>query len=61
MSILCISVSERGVLRVDVLYAGADDYPHAADFHKELAPEISRLDRLIKRRKGVAGESDDTH
>jgi hypothetical protein len=60
MSILCISVSEKGVLRVDVLYVGADDYPRAAEFHKDLAPEISRLDQLIKRRKSTMRESENT-
>ena len=48
MSVLCISISERGVLRVYILYAGSDDYPRAAEFHKRLAPEIARLDQLVK-------------
>ena len=56
MSVLCISISEKGVLRVDVLFAGANDYPRAADFHRELAPEIARLDRIVRNKRRIKPE-----
>jgi hypothetical protein len=50
MSILRISLSEKGVLRVDVLYAGAKEYPQAAAFHKDLSQEIAKLDEYVRHR-----------
>jgi hypothetical protein len=59
MSILCISVSEKGVKRVDVLYSGADEYPRAAEFHKDLSPEIAKLDKFVRRRYKIRVEITD--
>ena len=48
MSLLAITVSKDGVLRVDVFTLDSEEYPDAMDFHQKIAPEISQLDKAIR-------------
>lgn len=58
MSYICVSISEKGVERVDILYASADDYPQAARFHEFLSSEIAKLDKFVKDTYEVYLEAD---
>jgi hypothetical protein len=50
MSVLSITVSEVGVLRVDVFLGDSDEYTKAVEFHRSILPEVENLDKAIKRK-----------
>ena len=50
MSILSITVSEIGVLRVDVFLGDSEEYAKAVEFHHSILPDVESLDKAIKRR-----------
>ena len=61
MSVLAITVSKGGVLRVDVFTLDSGEYPDAMDFHQKIAPEISQLDKAIREKFDGKLVSDKVH
>jgi len=61
LSLLAITVSKGGVQRVDVFALDSGEYPDAMDFHRKIAPEISRLDKAIREKFNGKLVSDKVH
>ena len=61
MSVLAITVSKDGVLRIDVFAMDSAEYPDAMDFHQKIAPEISQLDKAIREKFDGELISDKVH
>ena len=61
MSVLAITVSKGGVLRVDVFAMDSGEYPDAMDFHQKIAPDISQLDKAIREKFEEKLVSDKVH
>jgi hypothetical protein len=56
MRLLAITVSETGVVRIDVFATDQEEYPRAVKFHQEIAPLITELDKAIKEKcNGLLG------
>jgi hypothetical protein len=49
------------VQRVDVFALDSGEYPDAMDFHRKIAPEISRLDKAIREKFNGKLVSDKVH
>jgi hypothetical protein len=48
MSLIAVTVSKTGVIRIDVFASDQDEYPDALQFHQTIASEISQFDKAIK-------------